>query len=97
MADIADTLKGLLGAGAEDKIKDVLDTVTVDDGQRSVGKDAELTQLRAMLESMTMNKNDPRANLLMSLKPYMREERQQSVESAVKLMGIFNIIKMLGK
>lgn len=41
--------------------------------------------------------NDPRSNLLMSLRPYMRETRQKSIDNAVKILnlsrfsGLFNI------
>ena len=36
-----------------------------------------------------MNKNDPRTNLLLSLKPYMREGRKHSIDSAVRLFGAY--------
>lgn len=41
--------------------------------------------------------NDPRSNLLMSLRPYMRETRKKSIDNAVKILnlsrfsGLFNI------
>jgi len=41
--------------------------------------------------------NDPRSNLLMSLRPYMRDTRKKSIDNAVKILnltrfsGLFNI------
>ena len=98
MADITDTLKGILGDDAEDKIKNVLGSISGDTGSASAGTGmADIMQLRSMIEGMASNRNDPRTNLLMSLKPYMRDGRKQSIDSAVKLMGIMNIIRLLGK
>lgn len=34
------------------------------------------------------NTNDSRANLLLSLKPYMRGKRQQSIDSAIRLLNL---------
>lgn len=101
MADIADTLKSILGDDAEDKIKDVLGSLSTDSSANvpDINNSGlnEIMQLRSMIESMTSGRNDPRTNLLRALRPYMREERKQSIDSAVRLMGIANIIKMLGK
>lgn len=102
MADIADTLKNILGDNAEEKIQDVLGSLSSDGGSANVPDInssglGEMMQLRSMIESMTSGSNDPRANLLRALRPYMRDGRKQSIDSAVRLMGIANIIKMLGK
>ena len=35
--------------------------------------------------------NDARSTLLMSLKPYMRSERQKSIDNAIKLLNISKI------
>ena len=107
MSDIADTLKGLLGDDAEDKIKSVMNSLSTDDrtdeGHMDIKPSAsldsmnQLMQLKNIMESMTMNRSDPRANLLLSLKPYMRDSRQSSVDNAVKIIGVLNIIKLLGQ
>lgn len=102
MADIADTLKGILGDNAEDKIKNVMDSLSGGDNSGNMNINppmdglGELMQLRSLIEGMTMNHSDPRSNLLLALRPYMREGRQQSVDSAVRLMGVARLISMLG-
>ena len=97
-----DTLKNILGDGAEDKIKNVMNSLTsADSGNVSESVDSDsieqFMQLKDIMQSMTANRNDPRTNLLMSLKPYMRSSRQKSIDSAVKLLGLTNITKMLKK
>lgn len=100
MADAMDTLKSILGDDAEDKIKNVLGSMSSSDNNMQLpavnteGLD-QLMQLKGVLDSITTNRNDPRTNLLMSLKPYMRNGRQRSIDSAIKLIGLTNITKLL--
>lgn len=51
-----------------------------------------LMKMKSIMEKMNSNKNDPRSNLLLSLKPYLNENRQSKVEQYIKL---FNIGKMI--
>lgn len=51
-----------------------------------------LSQIKNIVGQMG-NANDSRSNLLMSLKPYMREERKKSIDNLVKVL---NISKMTG-
>lgn len=103
MADIADTLKNILGDDAEEKIKSAVNSLSTLDGDKGDidfdkgGEANDIMQLRGMIESMMTNRNDPGSNLLLSLKPYMRTERKNSIDSAVKLMGILKLINTLGK
>ncbi len=48
-------------------------------------------RIRDMVEHMPDSGDDPRANLLLSLKPYMRDTRRRSIDSAVKLLSISRI------
>ena len=54
---------------------------------------AYLMQMRDIVSKMTDSRSDSRANLLMSLKPYMRDTRKRSIDSAVRLL---NISKLAG-
>ena len=103
MADAMDTLKNLLGDDAEDKIKNVMNSLSSpDDDETSLsamnmdGID-QIMQIKSIMDSMTTNRNDPRTNLLMSLKPYMRSGRQRSIDSAIRLLGLTNVTKFLKK
>ena len=102
MADAMDTLKNILGDDAEDKIKNVRSSLSPsDNGEAAESFDADnlsqLMQIKDIMQSMTSNRNDPRTNLLLSLKPYMRSNRQKSIDSAVKLLGLTNLTKLFKK
>lgn len=91
MADAMDTLKNLLGDGAEEKIKNVMSSFS----GMSDGDSEDLMQIRDMINNLGRNGNDPRSNLLMSLRPYMRESRQHSIDSAVRLLNITKLTKLI--
>ena len=51
-----------------------------------------LLKMKDVMNKVNSNKNDPRANLLRSLKPYLNENRQTKVEQYVKLFSMTKII-----
>lgn len=102
--DILNTLKGLLGDNAEEKIQSVLsalgnseaspidsDSFSVPENFSGPSPSSDILNsaggLKNILDSMG-TPNDSRTNLLMSLRPYMRSERQQSIDSAIRLLNI---------
>ncbi len=100
MADAMDTLKNILGDDAEDKIKSVMSSIssTGNEGNGGYGSAESLNQIMQMkdlMQNLTMNRNDPRTNLLLSLKPYMRSGRQRSIDSAVRLIGLTSVARLL--
>ena len=40
----------------------------------------------------SMNKEDPRKNLLLSLKPFLRNDRQRNVDTYIFVLGILNVL-----
>lgn len=93
MADAMETLKGILGDDAEDKIKNVMSSIS---GSSAGGQDNSLEyimQMKDIISKLVNNRDDPRSNLLMSLRPYMRNERRQSIDRAVRLL---NLTKLSG-
>lgn len=112
--DMMGLLKGLLGDNAEEKIKNIMDTVkgnenlsqmvensintavtnpfpVVSDKQNNSFNDND--NLESILKIKNIineigNSNDPRSNLLMSLKPYMRSTRQKSIDNAIKILNL---------
>ena len=40
----------------------------------------------------SMNKEDPRKNLLLSLKPFLRNDRQKNVDTYIFVLGILNVL-----
>lgn len=92
MADVMETLKGILGDDAEDKINNAMSTLTGNDEDNSVDYVSEMKQL---IDRMGSSRSDPRANLLMSLRPYLRESRRQSIDGAVRLLNLSKLSGLL--
>lgn len=58
-----------------------------------------ILKMKQIMDSMKNNKNDPRANLLLSLKPYLKNSRQEKVDQYIKLFNmskVFEVINPLG-
>lgn len=92
MADMMDMLKGILGDDAEDKIKTVINGLQQGNvGDVSGGEQNDyMAQLKSLVGQLG-SANDSRSNLLLSLKPYMRTQRRQSIDNAVKILNLTRI------
>lgn len=58
-----------------------------------------MLKMKSIIDSMNQQQNDPRANLLRSLKPYLKPSRKEKVDQYIKLfsMGkVFEILNPLG-
>lgn len=58
-----------------------------------------MMKMKTIMDSMKSNKDDPRANLLRSLKPYLKESRKDKVDQYIQIfnMGkVFEILNPLG-
>ncbi len=55
-----------------------------------------ILKMKQIMDSMNSNKDDPRANLLMSLKPYLKESRKEKVDQYVKLFGLGKAFEVFG-
>ena len=51
-----------------------------------------IIKMKTIMDKMNSNKEDPRASLLLSLKPYLKDSRKNKVEQYVKL---FNMTKVM--
>ena len=51
-------------------------------------------KMKSVMEKMN-NTNDPRSNLLYSLKPYLRETKQEKLEQYVNLLNVSKIADIL--
>ncbi len=95
MADMMDTLKGLLGDDAEEKIKTVLSSLTGEEKTEEKQPESSI-DMESMMKMMQLvegmkNTDDERSRLLLSLKPFMRDSRKQSIDNTVKLLGLSKI------
>lgn len=92
MADVMETLKGILGDDAEEKISSAVNTFTTS-GAGDVTD--YVPEIKELVEKMGTSRSDPRTNLLMSLRPYLRENRRRSIDSAVKLLNLSKLSVLL--
>lgn len=53
-----------------------------------------ILKMKSVMEKLN-NKNDPRSNLLYSLKPYLREERKEKLDQYANLMNVAKIAELL--
>lgn len=53
-----------------------------------------ILKMKSVMEKMNTS-NDPRSNLLYSLKPYMRESRKEKVDQYANLLNVAKIADML--
>ena len=50
-------------------------------------------KIKKIMDKMNDTKNDPRANLLLSLKPYLKESRKEKVEQYIKLFSVGKVME----
>lgn len=54
-----------------------------------------IMKISSAFGNMNNNKNDPRANLLNSLKPYLRDNKKEKLDSYVNLLNMSKIAEVL--
>ena len=54
-----------------------------------------IMKISSAFGNMNKNKNDPRANLLNSLKPYLRDNKKEKLDSYVNLLNMSKIAEVL--
>lgn len=89
-----ETLKGILGDGAEDKIKTAIGALSGGDAAPQslptavTPENMEYIMKIKNIADELSHPNDARSQLLMSLKPYMRSERQRGIDNAVRILNL---------
>lgn len=64
-------------------------------GNNSMNIDIEmLMKMKNIIDKMNSNKDDPRANLLHSLKPYLKQSRKNKVEQYIQLFNMSKIMEI---
>ena len=97
--NIPDEMKNILsslskGNGAENENSENARETSGDDTPQI---DFEtIMKMKKVMEAMNSNKNDPRANLLLSLKPYLKESRKEKIDQYIKLFGMSKVVEMFG-
>lgn len=53
-------------------------------------------KLQSILKNMNNGSNDSRSNLLLSLKPYLRESKKEKLDQYIKMLNLAKIIEVMG-
>lgn len=107
MADMMETLKELLGDNADEKISSVLSMLSSGSSENGGSEKPSkpdtntpaitpelLMQAQSIMQQLSSAENDDRSNLLISLKPYMRESRKKTIDDAVKFLSAARITRL---
>ena len=54
-----------------------------------------MLKIKAIMDSLKSSQSDPRANLLKSLKPYLKESRKAKVDQYIQIFGMEKAFEML--
>ena len=68
---------------------------TADGGSMPEFDMGTILKMKRIMDSMKSNQNDPRATLLKSLKPYLKESRKEKVDQYIQIFGMGKVFEML--
>ncbi|MDE5830963.1 MAG: hypothetical protein K2H53_04940 [Clostridia bacterium] len=96
--NIPDEMKNILSSlskNSENSGEDQEERGKETKGEDSSSIDFEtIMKMKNIMEKMKGSGNDPRANLLLSLKPYLKESRQDKVDQYIKLFGMSKVMEL---
>ena len=73
------------------------ETSSTDDNQSEIPNFdiGSMLKMKSIIDSMNTQQNDPRANLLRSLKPYLKNSRKEKVDQYIKLFSMGKVFEMI--
>ena len=83
------SILGMLGTGDGDSKKN-------EEQQSHADLPVESIMKIASAYKSVKSKDDSRINLLRAIKPYMKKDREESIETAIKLLSFAKIVPLLG-
>lgn len=93
--NIPDEMKGILSSlssNNSDSSEGEASTESSNDSSPSIDFET-LLKMKSVMEKLN-NNNDPRSNLLLSLKPYLKESRKEKVDQYIKLFGMSKVLEV---
>lgn len=88
--DAGEKLRALFGSGESGGAGEVVES----ESTKAIQAPNDYTDHIRGLISELSRPNDPRAQLLLSLRPYMSDSRKRSIDNAVKLLNISKLSGM---
>ncbi len=87
-----------------DEMKDIISSFSKGNSSQNQSQnnssptiDAEtIIKMKKVMDQMQKNGDDPRANLLSSLKPYLKESRKDKADQCIKLLNMSKVMELFG-
>ena len=54
-----------------------------------------MLKMKSIIDTLNRNQNDPRSNLLRSLKPYLKPSRKEKVDQYIQLMNMGKVFEVM--
>lgn len=106
--EIPDNIKSMMNSFTSDQSsssasQDTSSNTTENEGQKNSSDSFEMPnidlntmlKMKSIVDSMNRQQNDPRANLLRSLKPYLKPSRKEKVDQYIKLFSMGKVFEVL--
>ena len=110
ISDLMAKINSMLGSDSDNNLKDLINnassnssnnnssnTSNFEDSSEDNGFNIDfntIMKMKSIMEAMNSKKNDPRAKLLMSLKPYLKDSRKQKLDQYVQLLNMSSIFEL---
>ena len=97
LSDLINNVKSMIDSGnIPDNMKEIFNSVSSGSNSSSISDvDVEtILKIKKVMDNINQ-KNDPRANLLYSLKPYLRESRKSKLDQYVNLLNMTKIVDLM--
>ena len=91
--NIPDEMKNILSSISSNNSENNNSSSSSDSQTSSIDFET-LLKMKSIMEKLNSNSNDPRANLLLSLKPYLKESRREKVDQYIKFFGMSKVLEM---
>ena len=89
--EMINNLVNMLSSNSNNDEKNKNSTTQTENSNPSIDFEM-MMKMKNIIDKMNNNKDDPRANLLKSLKPYLKDSRKEKVDQYIKL---FNMSKVM--
>lgn len=106
ISDLMSKINSMLGSDSSNNLKNLINnassnnstnTSNFEDSSDNSGFNIDfdtIMKMKSIMEAMNNKKNDPRAKLLMSLKPYLKDSRKQKLDQYVQLLNMSSIFEL---
>lgn len=96
--NIPDEMKNILASftsNSSDADSTEKDTSSENSSDASSTIDFEtILKMKTIMEKLNSNTKDPRSNLLLSLKPYLKDSRKEKIDQYIKLFGMSKVLEV---